>query len=223
MRSREMSSEHAADVSAPLRSEMSAQVREPAPARVPSGPGHPVLRFRPVTNTARDEWLGVPALAKQLGVTITTLYRILDSGELPAYKIGRVIRIQRVDVEAFRERTKGKRSERPQICHPVEHPRANAEALAWRGSGDTGLREAAGDDWIMAPEAARLLGVQLRTVHHMIGRGELAAEVTYPTARPRTRRRIRIRRQEVSECIERSRVKPGALRHLHPQPSDRDG
>jgi excisionase family DNA binding protein len=63
-----------------------------------------------VTNTNGDEWLGVPALAMQLGVTITTLYRILDSGELPAYKIGRVIRIQRVDVEAFLERTNGKRS-----------------------------------------------------------------------------------------------------------------
>lgn len=67
-----------------------------------------------------------------------------------------------------------------------------------------------------APEAARLLGVQLRTVHHMIESGELAAEVTYPTGRPRTRRRIRIRREEVNDCIERSRVKPGDLRHLHP-------
>ena len=165
----------------------------------------------------------MPALAKQLGVTIPTLYRILDSGELPSYKIGRVIRIQRVDVEAFCERTKGERGELRPISQPVEHPRANPEVLAWRDSGDGGPREAAGDDWIMAPEAARLLGVQLHTVHHMIERGELAAEVTYPIARPRTRRRIRIRRQEVNDCIERSRVKPGALRHLHPQPSDRYG
>jgi excisionase family DNA binding protein len=134
------------------------------------------------------------------------------------------VRIQRVDVEAFRERTKGKRGELRRICQPVGHSRANPEALVWRDSGDGGPREAAGDDdWIMAPEAARLLGVQLHTVHHMIERGELAAEVTYPTARPRTRRRIRIRRQEVNDCIERSRVKPGALRHLHPQPSDRYG
>lgn len=201
---------------------MSGQVREPAPARVHQE--RPVLLSRPVTNSTGNEWLGVPALAKQLGVTIPTLYRILDSGELPAYKIGRVIRIQRVDVEAFRERTKGKRGELRRTCQPVGHSRANPEALAWRDSGDGGPREAAGDDdWIMAPEAARLLGVQHHTVHHMIERGELAAEVTYPTARPRTRRRIRIRRQEVNDCIERSRVKPGALRHLHPQPSDRYG
>ena len=176
-----------------------------------------------MTNTTGDEWFGVPALAKQLGVTIPTLYRILDSGELPAYKIGRVIRIQRVDVEAFQERTKGKRGELRHTSQPVEHSRANPEVLALRGSGDAGPQEGAGDDWIMAPEAARLLGVQLHTVHHMIGRGELAAEVTYPTNRPRTRRRIRIRRQEVNACIERSRVKPGDLSHLHPQPSDRHG
>lgn len=167
-----------------------------------------------MTNTT-GEWLGVPALAKQLGVTIPALYRILDSGELPAYKIGRVIRIQRVDVDAFRERTKGKRGELHHIC-PVEHSPANPEVHALRSSAEAG---AARDDWIMAPEAARLLGVQLRTVHHMIDRGELAAEVIYPTGRPRTRRRIRIRRQETNDCIERSRVKPGELRHLYPEPT----
>ena len=157
----------------------------------------------------------MPALAKQLGVTMRTLYRILDSGELPAYKIGRVIRIQRVDVDAFCERTKGKRGELRHISQPVEHSRANPEVLAWRGSGDAGPQETAGDDWITAPEAARLLNLQLHTVHHMIDRGELVAEVTYPTGRPRTRRRIQIRRQEVIECIERSRVKPGELSHLY--------
>ena len=93
--------------------------------------------------------------------------------------------------------------------------------LGLRGSGDAGPQEAAGDDWIMAPEVARLLGVQLHTVHHMIDRGDLAAEVTYPSGRPRTRRRIRIRRQEVNACIERCRVKPGDLAHLHPETSDR--
>ena len=141
-------------------------------------------------------------------------------GVLPSYKIGRVIRIQRVDVEAFCERTKGEYGELRHIRQPLEHSTANPEVHAW-GGPDAGPQEAAGDDWIMAPEAARLLGVQLRTVHHMIDRGELAAEVTYPTARPRTRRRIRIRRQEVNDCIERSRVTPGHLRHLYPQPSSR--
>jgi excisionase family DNA binding protein len=78
-----------------------------------------------VTKSTGDEWLGVPALAKQLGVTIPTLYRILDSGTLPAYKIGWVIRIQRVDVEAFRERTKGGRGKPRHIRQPVWHSRAS--------------------------------------------------------------------------------------------------
>jgi len=173
-----------------------------------------------VTNTTGAEWLGVPALAKQLGLTIRALCRILDAGELPAYKIGRVIRIQRVDVEAFLERTGGKRNELSHNRQHVERSHASAEALTWDTSAHPGLREA-GDDWIMAPEAARLLGLQLHTVHHMIDRGELAAEVSYPTDRPRPRRRIRIRRQEVNDCIERSRVKPGELSHLYPEPADR--
>jgi excisionase family DNA binding protein len=175
-----------------------------------------------VTNTTGDEWLGVPSLARQLGVTIRALYQILDAGELPAYRIGRVIRIQRVDVEAFRERTRGKRGELSRIRQHVEHSRAGADVLTRQACAEAGLREG-GDDWIMAPEAARVLGVQLHTVHHMIDRGELAAEVSHPTDRPRPRRRIRIRRQEVYDCIERSRVKPGDLRHLYPVPADRYG
>ncbi|HUR05879.1 MAG TPA: helix-turn-helix domain-containing protein [Nonomuraea sp.] len=57
-----------------------------------------------MTSSAGDKWLRVPALAKQLGVTIPTLYRILDSGQLPAYKIGRVLRLRRMEVMAYVER-----------------------------------------------------------------------------------------------------------------------
>ena len=38
-----------------------------------------------------------------LGITPRTLYGFIDAGELPAYRIGRVIRLQRHDVEAFVE------------------------------------------------------------------------------------------------------------------------
>ncbi len=48
----------------------------------------------------------MPALAKELGVRMRTIYRIIDAGELPAYKLGRVIRIKRADVEAYLERVK---------------------------------------------------------------------------------------------------------------------
>lgn len=67
-----------------------------------------------------------------------------------------------------------------------------------------------------APEAARRLGVQLHTLHGMIDRGELPAEVVRADDRPKRRRSIRVRRQDVGDFIERARVKPGELRHLHP-------
>ena len=39
-----------------------------------------------LTKTTGNDWLGVSALAKKLGVATRTLYRILDSDELPAYR-----------------------------------------------------------------------------------------------------------------------------------------
>lgn len=53
-----------------------------------------------------EDWLGAPDLARLLGIDLRTVYRILDRGEIPAYKIGRVIRIQRADVDAYLERAK---------------------------------------------------------------------------------------------------------------------
>lgn len=51
-------------------------------------------------------WLSTQAAAKRLGVTTRTLYRFIDLGELPAYRLGRVIRLKRVDVDAFIERSR---------------------------------------------------------------------------------------------------------------------
>jgi excisionase family DNA binding protein len=50
---------------------------------------------------APTEWLSTQAAARRLGVTARTLYRFIDRGELPAYRMGRVIRLQASDVEAF--------------------------------------------------------------------------------------------------------------------------
>jgi excisionase family DNA binding protein len=46
-------------------------------------------------------WLSTGAAAKRLGVTVRTLYRLIDESELPAYKFGRVIRLQEAEVDAF--------------------------------------------------------------------------------------------------------------------------
>jgi len=38
-----------------------------------------------------------------LGVSLRTLYRLIDIGELPAYRFGRLIRLRAAEVEAFRD------------------------------------------------------------------------------------------------------------------------
>lgn len=45
-------------------------------------------------------------VAEYLGVNTRTLYRMIDEGDLAAYKFGRVIRLQEPDVVAFVERSR---------------------------------------------------------------------------------------------------------------------
>ena len=47
------------------------------------------------------EWLSTREAARRLGITTRTLYRLIDEGQLPAYKLGRVIRLQQHQVDAF--------------------------------------------------------------------------------------------------------------------------
>ena len=49
-------------------------------------------------------WLSTQDAARRLGVTPRTLYRFIDEGQLPAYRFGRVIRLQRDEVDDFIER-----------------------------------------------------------------------------------------------------------------------
>lgn len=47
------------------------------------------------------EWLSTREAARQLGITTRTLYRLIDGGQIPAYKFGRVIRLQQQEVDEF--------------------------------------------------------------------------------------------------------------------------
>lgn len=49
------------------------------------------------------------------------MYRILDSGELPAYKIGRVIRIRRADVDEYLERCRVRPGDLSHLYPPGEN------------------------------------------------------------------------------------------------------
>ena len=46
-------------------------------------------------------WLSTSAAANRLGIRVRTLYRLIDAGQIPAYKFGRVIRLQEAEVDAF--------------------------------------------------------------------------------------------------------------------------
>ncbi len=52
------------------------------------------------------EWFTTNELVRWLGLGRTKTYEMLRSGELPSYKIGRVRRIRRRDVEAWLERNR---------------------------------------------------------------------------------------------------------------------
>ena len=52
---------------------------------------------------AQIEWLNTETAAKRLGITTRTLYRFINEGGLPAYRMGRVIRVKQTDVDDFIE------------------------------------------------------------------------------------------------------------------------
>ncbi|HLG67374.1 MAG TPA: helix-turn-helix domain-containing protein [Acidimicrobiales bacterium] len=53
--------------------------------------------------TERVRWLSTKEAAARLGVTLRSLYRFIDQGDLVAYKFGRVIRLKEADVERYIE------------------------------------------------------------------------------------------------------------------------
>ena len=55
-------------------------------------------------------------LAEYLGLGRTYTYRLLSSGEIPSFKIGRLRRIRRVDVERWLERRVNASEEAHQGC-----------------------------------------------------------------------------------------------------------
>ena len=74
-------------------------------------------------------WLGTKEAARRLGVTSRTLYRFIDEGGLPAYRLGRVIRLKQSDVDAFIETCR---------IEPgtLEHLYPESAAAAGGGRGD---------------------------------------------------------------------------------------
>jgi excisionase family DNA binding protein len=63
--------------------------------------GTPTPATLPAMSDDDIRWMSTGEAARRLGVTVRTLYRLIDESELPAYKFGRVIRLQEAEVESF--------------------------------------------------------------------------------------------------------------------------
>lgn len=54
-----------------------------------------------MTASKGTDWLGVADVARELDVTMRDVYRLIDKGVLPGYRLGRDIRIRRADLDAY--------------------------------------------------------------------------------------------------------------------------
>jgi excisionase family DNA binding protein len=65
---------------------------------------HPADESKGATEGVVDgDWISTTHAVKTLGVTPSTLYRLINDGQLRAYRIGRVIRIKQADLDAYIE------------------------------------------------------------------------------------------------------------------------
>lgn len=53
--------------------------------------------------TEDEGWLGSPAAATYLGLSQRTVYKLVDEGRLRSYKLGRVFRFRKADLDAYLE------------------------------------------------------------------------------------------------------------------------
>lgn len=49
------------------------------------------------------EWMSTAAAAAACGVTVRTVYGFINAGDLAAFRMGRVIRVRRSDLDSFIE------------------------------------------------------------------------------------------------------------------------
>jgi excisionase family DNA binding protein len=71
-----------------------------------------------------ETWCGTKDAAEALGITTRTLYRLIDDGDIPAYKLGRVLRVRRADLDAYLERCKIQPGDLKHLYPPREGGRA---------------------------------------------------------------------------------------------------
>src|SRR5579875_2577364 len=98
----------------------------------------------PMTEPIR--WMGTPEACARLGVTLRTLYRFIDEGQLPAYKMGRVIRLQAAEVDEFIARMRIVPGTLEHLYPEPKGPQAAAEATEGGELDDGGTPGSPGGD-----------------------------------------------------------------------------
>lgn len=72
-----------------------------------------------VPKSTGERWMGVPEAAEYLGVVVRTVYGLINTEEIPAYKLGRVIRLKREDVDAWLESRRVRPGDLDHLYPPV--------------------------------------------------------------------------------------------------------
>ena len=78
--------------------------------------------------TEQIHWLSTKEASELLGVTLRSLYRFIDEGDLVAYKFGRVIRLQQADVERFIESSRITPGSLEHLYPELKGPRADSHS-----------------------------------------------------------------------------------------------
>ena len=84
-------------------------------------------------------WLGTKDAAARLGITLRSLYRFIDEGDLPAYKFGRVIRMKVEDIDRFVESCRIRPGQLEHLYPPLKGDDADED-----GDGDGGAEAVGG-------------------------------------------------------------------------------
>lgn len=98
--------------------------------------GHRARARQPSGRTGMDiTWVSTQRAAQRLGIGPRTLYRLIDVGDVPAYKFGRVIRLQLAEVDAYIERARiqpgGPRASVPRVRSTAQHGPTRSETASF--------------------------------------------------------------------------------------------
>jgi excisionase family DNA binding protein len=89
-----------------------------------------VVKAEPIT------WLSTKEASVRLSITLRSLYRFIDEGDLVAYRFGRVIRIKETDLDGFIEASRIAPGSLEHLYPEVKgNGRAHASATTANGAG----------------------------------------------------------------------------------------